>query len=125
MTAHHNVSGHYVIHGLDAEGVPHTLESDCPETLEEAGKAAFEQTQLGKPWKSAFVFRAEHDGPEPRFVEVTAQAAEAMFPDWLWTYGMDEDVPAWIDRQLERLCINAHLKLRAFRRGEIGVRKVG
>lgn len=109
---------HYVITGTNSQGDVETLDAVGEESVHEV--AAFFLEKLQDGWSQVFVYRADiHKGADaPSLVEVTADIANHAFEIWLAQYGMEDDLPHWIDVQLERLTINAELEVRAFRRGE-------
>lgn len=117
-------TAHYVFTGINDEGDSQTLDAVGEESVGQAAKAFLDLLQDG--WSQVFVYRKDmHEGADaPSLTEVTADIANHAFGLWLAQYGMDEgDVPHWIDVQLERLCINAEHELRAFRRGELSLKR--
>lgn len=112
---------HYVIIGKDADGLPTTEYGEGLETVGVIAEVFLDKVSDG--WVEVFVYRADrHEGDDAlTLTEVTPDIANHAFSMWLDQFGWDTEnppVPAWLDAQLERLCINADHEMSAFRMGE-------
>lgn len=113
-------TAHYIITGINSAGEKETLNSYGTDTLTEAGNYALQYSEDG--WAAVHVLRVDYDGYGiPQFTDVTPDAANHAFSKWLDDYGVYQDecsIPAWLETQLERLCIDAEQERRAYIRGE-------
>lgn len=111
-------TAHYIITGTNKIGELETLDWTGVESV--GTVAALFLEKLQDDWSQVFVYRMDrHEGSDaPSLVEVTADIANHAFEIWLAQYGSENEVPEWIDTQLERLCINADREIAAYRMGE-------